>query len=153
MDTMKNDDIKILAFLCLKWGYGGADMAGTIRAQYPTSLRTVLVPCTGRVGSDLVMRAFGRGADGVIIVGWYPGECDYESGNYFSYRLVEYLNEVIKTVGINPKRLRMEFCSSAEGAKFQKVATEFDKLIRELGPNPLRKKSDAQEKAKAKAKA
>ncbi len=47
----------------------------------------------------------------------------------------------------------MEFCSSAEGAKFQKVATEFDKLIRELGPSPLRKKSDAQEKAKAKVKA
>ena len=44
-------------------------MAGTIRAQYPTSLRPILVPCTGRVGSDLVMRSFGRGADGVIIVG------------------------------------------------------------------------------------
>ena len=44
-------------------------MAGTIRAQYPTSLRTILVPCTGRVDSDLVMRAFGRGADGVLIIG------------------------------------------------------------------------------------
>jgi len=47
----------------------------------------------------------------------------------------------------------MEFCSSAEGAKFQKVATEFDKVIRELGPSILRKKSDTQKKAKAKAKA
>jgi F420-non-reducing hydrogenase iron-sulfur subunit len=44
-------------------------MAGTIRAQYPASIRTVLVPCTGRIGSDLVMRTFGRGADGVMIVG------------------------------------------------------------------------------------
>ncbi len=44
-------------------------MAGTIRAQYPDSLRTVLVPCTGRVGADVVMRTFGRGADGVLIVG------------------------------------------------------------------------------------
>ena len=149
MDTMKNKEIKILSFLCLKWGYGGADMAGTIRAQYPPSLRTVLVPCTGRVGADLVMRAFGRGADGVMIVGWYPGECDYESGNYFAYRLVEYLKAVIKTVGINPKRLIMEFCSSAEGAKFQKVATEFDKVIRELGPSILRKKSDTQKKSES----
>jgi len=63
------------------------------------------------------------------------------------------MKEVIKTVGINPKRLIMEFCSSAEGAKFQKVATEFDKIIRELGPSILRKKSETQEKAKAKAKA
>jgi len=44
-------------------------MAGTIRAQYPVSLRSVLVPCTGRVGADVVMRAFGKGADGVLIVG------------------------------------------------------------------------------------
>jgi coenzyme F420-reducing hydrogenase delta subunit len=47
----------------------------------------------------------------------------------------------------------MTFCSSAEGAKFQRIATEFDKLIRELGPNPLRIKSGTQEKAKVKAKA
>lgn len=138
---MDNNDIKILAFLCLKWGYGAADMAGTIRAQYPTSLRTVLVPCTGRVGADIVMRAFGRGADGVIIVGWYPGECDYENGNYFAYRTVEYLREVIKNIGINPKRLKMAYCSSAEGAKFQKLATEFDKEIKELGTSILRSKA------------
>jgi hypothetical protein len=45
----------------------------------------------------------------------------------------------------------MEFCSSAEGTKFQKVATEYDKTIRDLGPSPLRKESDAQKKEKAKA--
>lgn len=44
-------------------------MAGTIRAQYPTSLRTVLVPCSGRVGTDVIMRSFGRGADGILVVG------------------------------------------------------------------------------------
>ena len=150
---MANNDIKILAFLCLKWGYGGADMAGTIRAQYPTSLRTVLVPCTGRVGADLIMRAFGRGADGVLIAGWYPKECDYETGNYFAYRLVDYLKEIVKVIGINPERIKMSFCSSAEGAKFQRIATEFDKLIRELGPSPLRIKGGTPEKAKAKAEA
>ena len=44
-------------------------MAGTIRAQYPASIRAVLVPCAGRIGSDMLMRTFGRGADGVMIVG------------------------------------------------------------------------------------
>ncbi len=43
-------------------------MAGTIRAQYPDSLRSILVPCAGRVGADVLMRAFGRGADGVMII-------------------------------------------------------------------------------------
>ena len=134
---MGDNDVKILAFLCLKWGYGAADMAGTIRAQYPVSLRTVLVPCTGRVGADLIMRAFGRGADGVMVIGWYPNECDYETGNFFAYRTVEYLSEVLKITGLEPERLKMVYCSSAEGAKFQKVATEFDKEIKKLEPSPL----------------
>ena len=138
---MKDDDVKILSFLCLKWGYGAADMAGTIRAQYPVSLRTVLVPCTGRVGADVIMRAFGRGADGILVVGWYPGECDYEKGNYFAHRSIAYLKEVIKTVGLDPKRLKMEYCSSAEGSKYREVATSFDEEIRKLGPSPLRKKN------------
>ena len=150
----ENDDIKIMVFACWKWGYGGADMAGTIRAQYPTSLRTMLVPCTGRIDSDLVMRAFGRGADGVLIIGWYPKECDYETGNYFTYRLVEYLKEVLKVVGLEPERLRMGFCTSADGQKFQLTAIEFDKKIKKLGPNPLRRKAEVKKSApKGKAKA
>ncbi len=147
----ENEDIKIIAFLCWKWGYGSADMAGTIRAQYPASIRTILVPCTGRIGSDVVMRTFGRGADGVMIVGWYPKECDYETGNYFAYRQVEYLKEVFKTLGINEKRIQMSYCTAAEGQKFQKDAIEFDKLIKELGPNPLKAKGDTPKKKKAKA--
>lgn len=150
---MVEDDIKILAFLCWKWGYGGADMAGTIRAQYPTSLRTVMVPCTGRVGADVVMRAFGRGADGVMVVGWYPHECDYETGNFFAYRLVDYLKEVLKSIGLDEKRINMSFCTAAEGQKFQKSAIAFDKQIRELGPSPLRAKADTPKKKKVKDKA
>ena len=140
----KDNDIRIIAFLCWKWGYGSADMAGTIRAQYPTSIRAVLVPCTGRVDEDLIMRAFGRGADGVLVVGWYPKECDYENGNYFAYREVEYLKKVLSSIGIDERRIKMSFCSAAEGQKFQREAIEFDKLIRELGLSPLRSKSDTQ---------
>lgn len=44
-------------------------MAGTIRYQYPSSVRTIRVRCAGMVHPDLVLRAFSRGADGVLIVG------------------------------------------------------------------------------------
>lgn len=45
------------------------------------------------------------------------------------------------------------YCSAAEGQKFQNTAIEFDKVIRELGPSPLRSKDSTQEKAKVKEKA
>ena len=146
----EEQDVKIVAFLCWKWGYGSADMAGTIRAQYPLSIRVVLVPCSGRIGSDMVMRSFGRGADGVMIIGWYPKECDYETGNYVAYRQVEYLKEVLKSMGLSEDRIMFGYCTAAEGQKFQQEAIKFDKIIRELGPSPLKTKDEAPTK-KAKA--
>ena len=150
----EDNDIKIIVCACWRWGYGSADMAGTIRAQYPDSIRIVLVPCAGRVGPDLVMRSFGRGADGVVINAWYPGECDYETGNYHAYRQVEYIKEILKVVGLSPDRIKIIYCTAAEGQKFQNEAIEIDKTIRKLGINPLRMKGTPKKgKAKAKAKA
>ena len=123
----EDNDIKIIVFACRKWGYGSADMAGTIRAQYPYSIRIILIPCAGRVGSDVIMRAFGRGADAVLVNGWYFGECDFETGNYYAYRQVEYVKEILKTVGMNPERIKMIYCSAAEGQKFQLEATKYFK--------------------------
>jgi len=48
---------------------------------------------------------------------------------------------VVKTVGIDPKRLKLEYCSSAEGSKYRDIAISFDEVIRKLGPNPIRKKN------------
>jgi coenzyme F420-reducing hydrogenase delta subunit len=44
-------------------------MAGTIRADYPATIRPIRINCTGRVTPNLIMRAIGKGADGVILSG------------------------------------------------------------------------------------
>jgi coenzyme F420-reducing hydrogenase delta subunit len=43
----------------------------------------------------------------------------------------------------------MSYCTAAEGQKFQKEATAFDKLIKSLGKSPLKRKTDVKKKAKA----
>ena len=140
MTSESNNDIKILAFLCWKWGYGAGDMAGTIRAQYPATLRPVRINCTGRVTPSLMMRAIGKGADGVVIGAWYQGECDYETGNLIAERNVGYVKEILKTTGISPERVQMFHCSAAEGQKFQVEATRISDLIESLGQNPVKKR-------------
>lgn len=133
-----NGNVKILAFLCWKWGYGAGDMAGTIRAQYPATLRPIRINCSGRVTPSLMMRALGKGADGVAIGAWYKGECDYETGNIIAERNVAYTQEILKKVGISPKRIQMFHCSAAEGQKFQDEATRISETIQNLGSNPLK---------------
>ena len=132
------NSIKIIAFLCWKWGYGAGDMAGTIRAQYPATIRPIRINCTGRVTPSLIMRAIGKGADGVIVSGWYPGECDYETGNLVAERNVHYVKEILKSTGISPKRIQMFHCSSAEGQRFQEEVTRISNIIEGLGKNPLK---------------
>ena len=42
-------------------------MAGTIRAQYPATIRPIRVNCSGRITPSLMARAIGKGADGVLV--------------------------------------------------------------------------------------
>jgi len=51
-------------------------------------------------------------------------------------------------VGLSEKRIHLGYCTAAEGQKFQIEATKFNQLIQELGPSPLRPKSDNKKKAK-----
>lgn len=145
-------DVKILAFLCWKWGYGAGDMAGTIRAEYPATIRPIRINCTGRVTPNLIMRAIGKGADGVILSGWYPGECDYETGNLVAKKNVEYVKHILETTGVSPERVQMFYCSAAEGQRFQEEVTRISEKIEKLGSNPLKEKPDSEKESKASSK-
>ena len=60
---------RIIGFLCNWCAYAGGDLAGVSRFQYPPNMRAVRVMCSGMVHPELVLDAFGRGADGVIVMG------------------------------------------------------------------------------------
>ena len=66
---MSDFEPKIVAFLCNWCAYAGADLAGVSRLQYPSSLRTVRVMCSGRVDPVFIVNAFKGGADGVLVAG------------------------------------------------------------------------------------
>ena len=69
----------IVAFCCNWCSYAGADLAGNNRLNYPADVKIIRVPCSCRVNPMFILRAFQRGADGVIICGCHPGDCHYTS--------------------------------------------------------------------------
>ena len=73
----KEDDIRILAFLCNWCSYAGADLAGVSRFQYPPNVLDVRVMCTGTISPYFVVKAFQEGMDGVLIAGCHIGDCHY----------------------------------------------------------------------------
>jgi F420-non-reducing hydrogenase iron-sulfur subunit len=66
---MTDFEPKIIAFLCNWCAYAGADLAGVSRLQYPPSLRTVRVMCSGRVDPVFIISALKEGSDGVLVAG------------------------------------------------------------------------------------
>jgi len=129
---------KILVFCCNWCSYAGADLAGVSRLQMPPYFRTIRVMCSARVDPEFVMRAFQKGADGLLVAGCHPADCHYIGGNYRTRRRIALLKMLIQQFGFDPDRLRLEWVSAGEGEKFQKTIIEFTNTIKELGPTPYR---------------
>jgi coenzyme F420-reducing hydrogenase delta subunit len=127
--------INIVAFCCNWCSYAGADLAGTSRLLYPAQVKIIRVPCSCRVDEGFVLRAFGRGADGVIICGCHLGDCHYSTGNYHTQKRMEVLFGLLEFMGMEKDRLRLEWISAAEGAKFAGSMTEFVTQVEKLGKN------------------
>ena len=84
MSITANEEFKpkIVAFCCNWCSYAGADLAGSSRLVYPADVKIIRVPCSCRVNPMFILRAFEKGADGVILCGCHPGDCHYSTGNY-----------------------------------------------------------------------
>jgi len=134
----KEFEPNIIGFLCNWCSYAGADLAGTSRMKYPPNIKSIRVMCSGRVDPVFVLEALRKGADGVLVAGCHPGDCHYQSGNYKANRRMKLLKKLLEDMAIDPGRLRFEYISASEGAKFASVATEFVDELKKMGPSPLK---------------
>lgn len=130
---------RIIAFLCNWCSYTGADLAGTSRIEYKANVRAIRLMCSGRIEPSFVLKAFARGADGVLLCGCHPGDCHYQEGNYRCLRRYHLLQKYLKQVGIESERLKLEWISASEGKQFADLVNSFTETIRDLGPCKIQK--------------
>jgi Coenzyme F420-reducing hydrogenase, delta subunit len=126
---------KIAAFLCNWCSYAGADLAGVGRIQYPPTIRTIRVPCSGRINPLYILKAMANGADGVLVSGCHPGDCHYISGNYVARRKFALIQSLLKHVGLEEGRVNFSWVSAAEGGRFAEVVKGTTERVAALGPN------------------
>lgn len=134
----KNFIPEIIIFCCNWCAYAGADLAGVSRLQIKPHFRTIRTMCSGRIDPELILRAFQKGADGIMVAGCHLGDCHYINGNYKTRKRMLLLNSMLKQLGLNSERLRLEWVSAGEGEKFQRVVNEFIDEVGELGPSPFK---------------
>ena len=131
---MSEFEPKIVALCCHYCAYAAADLAGSLRLEYPPNIRIIRLPCTGRVEIREILEAFLQGADGVLVVGCLEGNCHYLEGNLKAKRRVERARKLLEEAKIQPDRLEFHNRSASMGPQLAQLFTEFTDRIRKLGP-------------------
>jgi coenzyme F420-reducing hydrogenase delta subunit len=120
-----------------------------MRLRYPTNVKIIKVPCSGRVAIIHMLKALEEGADGVMVAGCLEGDCHYQSGNLRAKKRVSYVQEILEKIGIEAERVAMYNLSAGEGPRFAEIAREMTEKVKELGLSPIK---NAKKKASKKSK-
>ena len=120
-----------------------------MRLRYPSNLKIIRVPCSGRVAIIHLLKALEEGADGVLVAGCLEGDCHYQSGNLRARKRVNYVREILEKIGMEVDRVAMYNVSAGDGPKFADIAREMTEKVKELGPSPIK---DAKKLASKKSK-
>jgi len=129
---------KILALVCTYCTYTAADMAGSARMQYPSTVLIVKYLCTGRIDILHILKAFEAGADAVMLSGCEAGSCHFLEGNLRARERVEYAKQLLEEIGLGG-RLEMFEVAASDAPKWVEVVTDMTRRVAALGPSPLRR--------------
>jgi F420-non-reducing hydrogenase iron-sulfur subunit len=125
---------RIVAFFCNWCTYTAADLAGVSRMKYAPNVRIIRLMCSGRADPQFILAAFSGGADGVLIGGCHVGDCHYSEGNLKTLRRFRMLKRMLGDLGIDERRIRLEWISAAEGDKVRTIVNQMTEEVRSLGP-------------------
>ena len=116
---------RIVVFACNWCSYAGADTAGVSRLEHSPRFRVIRTMCSGRVNAAHVLRAFQLGADGVLVSGCHIGDCHYIFGNHWAIKQFDVTKEMLRMIGLETDRVRLEWVSAAEGPRWAELIDEF----------------------------
>lgn len=139
---MSDFEPKIVAFCCNFCAFAAADLAGAMRLQYPSNVRIIRLPCTGKVDALHLMKAFEEGADAVFVAGCLEGQCHFLEGNLRAKKRVRYVKRLLEEVDIEPERIDMFNLSSAMGGRFAEIVEEMTERVKKMGPTYISKKAE-----------
>ncbi len=111
-----------------------------MRLSYPSNVKIIQVPCSGRVDILHLLRAVEDGADGVYVAGCLEGECHFLTGNLKARKKVQYVKNTLEEIGVEPERVEMFNLSAGQGPRFAEIAKEMAERIQKLGPSPVKNK-------------
>jgi coenzyme F420-reducing hydrogenase delta subunit/heterodisulfide reductase subunit C len=127
---------QILLFICDWCLRAESDLA--YLSQCPPAVRTINVPCSGRVNPLFITTALQKGIDGVLVIGCQEGECHYKEGNLLEKGRLTMMKNLLDFVGIEDDRVQFAWIGSSERGRLPQLVDRMIARVGALGPGMWR---------------
>ena len=101
---MDDRTLKMYVFYCSN-SLDQEDLTRCARGQQGDELRAISLPCSGKVNTPYLVKAFEAGADGVIVVTCKQDECRHLEGNLRAQKRVQAVDSLLEEVGLGKGRI------------------------------------------------
>lgn len=133
--TATGPEKRILVFSTNSISDPGIDLAGSAHLHYSTQVQVIPLPCSSGVRPEWIARALQKGFDGVFVAAC-GGDCAYLSDcTDRTGRVVRRAQDLLKSRGLNPKRLKMSGLCSVCADNFVAHMENFRKELSKLAPS------------------
>ncbi len=130
---------RIILFTCNHNPYGALLLLGINRMKYPSGYIPLRLACAGDVSPGLFLKAFLKGADGVLVLGCPREQCAHRVGNLLMENTVTVTRTLLGTLGMQPDRLSMKLLPAGDYVALHEYLLDFYRDMVQQGPSPLRK--------------
>jgi coenzyme F420-reducing hydrogenase delta subunit len=116
---------KVIVFTCNWNAYSGLETAGVERLSYSPSVHPLKVMCLGQLSPGIILKAFEKGADGVLLLGCPPDDCHFEFGNRRAEEVFEEAQGLITLLGYRTEQLVLDWVGAGDGKAFVRKVEDF----------------------------
>ncbi len=109
---------KVVVFTCNWNAYSGLESAGDQRLSYSPTIYPLRVKCLGLLSSGIILKAFEKGAKGVLMLGCPPGECHFEFGNNRAEEVFAETKRLIELLGYKDEQFKFDWVAVGEAKGF-----------------------------------
>ena len=122
---MESDSLKVAVFTCNWNAYSGLEAAGKGHRQYPETVFPIRVECLGRLHPGIILKAFEKGAAGVLMLGCPPDECQFDFGFQKAKEVYALSRDLLGTLGFHDSQLKLDYVAAGEGKTFSEKVVGF----------------------------
>ena len=124
-DDFSEEHRKVILFTCNWNAYSALESAGVEQLSYAAAVYPLKVTCLGQLSPGMILKAFEKGADGVLLLGCPPGECQFEFGNRRAQEVFEGAQALLTLLGYREEQLMLDWVGAGEGKLFVEKVEQF----------------------------